>query len=99
MGIGRTGTKFAGALVLWAVVIITALIVWLILIGDNPTADKVWSNLPAIITAILGPAGLNLGINEVRKALENGGLNLFGNKLGERGNVDDQSNRQEDKPC
>lgn len=78
--IGRTGTKFAGALVLWAVVIITALIIWLIADRENPVADKVWPHLAGIITAILGPAGLNLSVNEVRKALENGGLNMFGKK-------------------
>ena len=80
--IGRTGTKFAGALVLWAVVVITALIIWLIFNADNPIAERVWPHLPAIITAILGPAGINLSVNEVRKALENGGFKIFEKKEG-----------------
>jgi len=81
----RTGTKFAGTLALWAVVVITALVIWLMYVGDGPIADKVWPNLAAIITAILGPAGLNLSVNEVRKALENGGLNIFGRKVERKG--------------
>lgn len=87
----RTGTKFAGLLVLWAVTVITALIVWLIKLGDHPVAAKVWPNLPTIITAILGPSGLNMCVNEVRKALENGGLNIFGRKVERKG--------EDEKPC
>jgi len=87
----RTGTKFAGLLVLWAVTAISALIVWLTKLGDHPVVDKVWPNLAAIITAILGPAGLNLSVNEVRKALENGGLNIFGRKVERKGD--------DEKPC
>ncbi len=76
----RTGTKFAGLLVLWSVVLISCLVAWLIVNNKSEEAQKVWQYLPAIITAILGPAGLNLGINEVRKALENGGLKVFQTK-------------------
>mgnify|MGYP007126152566 FL=1 len=81
----RTGTKFAGFLILWATSLITALIIWLISIGDNPIADKVWSNLSAIITAILGPPGLGLTVNEARKAIESGGLAEIVQKFKKKG--------------
>ena len=85
----RTGTKFAGLLVMWAVAVISLLFWWLIINDQNPVTEKIWPLMPAIITAILGPAGLNMGVNEVRKAIESGGLSelaqRFRKKKGEEG--------------
>jgi|GEM_PF-6108870 len=80
----RTGTKFAGLLTLWAVVLISGLFLWLI-ISDSPITNTVWPIMPQIITAILGTAGLNLSVNEVRKALENGALSDVVRKIKKKG--------------
>jgi chromate transport protein ChrA len=73
----RTGTKFAGLLTLWAVMIVTVLFIWLMVNANNSYVNAIWQYIPAILTAILGPVGINLGVNEVRKAFENGDLSFF----------------------
>jgi cobalamin biosynthesis protein CobD/CbiB len=73
----RTGTKFAGLLVLWAVLLISGFLTWLIVNAKDPKISQLWQYAAGIIAAILGPAGINLSVNEVRKALENGGIQLL----------------------
>jgi chromate transport protein ChrA len=77
---GRTGTIIAGLLVLWSVVLISGFIIWLIVNAKDPKISQLWQYAGGIITAILGPAGINLSVNEVRKALENGGIQLLQRK-------------------
>jgi hypothetical protein len=73
----RTGTKFAGLLVLWAILLISGFLIWLIVNARDPMIGQLWQYAAGIITAILGPAGINLSVNEVRKALENGVFRLL----------------------
>jgi cobalamin biosynthesis protein CobD/CbiB len=74
---GRTGTIFAGLLVLWSVVLISGFLIWLIVNAKDPKISQLWQYAAGIITAILGPSGINLAVNEVRKTLENGGVPFF----------------------
>lgn len=86
----RTGTKFVGLLIWWAITVITGLIAWLMVNASNPNIQTVWQYLPAIIAAILGPPGIGLGINEVRKAVESGKLlipKVFGKRDKDEGGV------------
>jgi cobalamin biosynthesis protein CobD/CbiB len=78
---GRTGTKFAGLLVLWAVLLVSGFLLWLMANLKDPKISQLWQYTAGIITAILGPAGINLSVNEVRKALENGGIQFLKRKV------------------
>jgi hypothetical protein len=86
---GRTGTKFAGLLVLWAVLLVSGFLFWLMANSKDTKISQLWQYAPGIITAILGPAGINLSVNEVRKALENGGMQLLKRKVKQDGGEGD----------
>lgn len=76
----RLGTKIALCHVAWAVSTVTAFLIWLMVVTPkNPELAKlIWPEVWKIIGAIIGPSGLNLGVNEVRKLFENtqGGTNV-----------------------
>jgi chromate transport protein ChrA len=85
---GRTGTIFAGLLVLWSVILISGFLTWLIVNAKDPKISQLWQYAGGIITAILGPAGVNLSVNEVRKALENGRIQLLKKQVVKEENKD-----------
>lgn len=67
----RTGTKITLAVVVWAMVMATFLIVGIaFLCLRDPDKKFLWEQVPAILTALLGGGGLSFGVNEVRKAIE-----------------------------
>lgn len=67
----RTGTKITLAVVVWAMVMATFLIVGIaFLCLRDPDKKFLWDQVPAILTALLGGGGLSFGVNEIRKAVE-----------------------------
>lgn len=67
----RTGTKITMAIVVWAICMVTFLVVGVALLCVwRPELSYLWNQVPAIVTALLGGGGLGLGVNEIRKALE-----------------------------
>lgn len=64
----RTGTKIALGVAVWTCCMATFLIVVLPLVSP-----RLFQYVPATLGALLGANGLNFGVNEIRKAIENRG--------------------------